>query len=108
MCEFEYDRTYIEKNDKYEILKVVWPPESKSKAHDHGKSLGWIFVLSGRIYQDVYEKETKQFLHRTYHGPGEMVRETSNIIHVMGNPTGEDAVTAHFYTPPLKMKYYDL
>ncbi|MBI2024762.1 MAG: hypothetical protein HYT03_01550 [Candidatus Harrisonbacteria bacterium] len=92
-----------------EEAKIVWPPGSKSDPHDHRKSTGHIWILEGAIYQKVYDKKTKKFIKLSIYDVGELIIETPDIIHIMGNASLiEFAVTKHIYSPPLRMKYYKL
>ncbi len=94
---------------KYEVLEVTWPPGAKSEFHDHGISCGMIMVLEGKIFQKVYDKKTKKFLfHKTYKA-GDVILETPDIIHQMGNVSNKKpAKSIHVYAPPLDaMHNYD-
>jgi len=95
------------KSRNYEVVEIVWPPGAKSPPHDHGESKGMIMVVSGTIYQEVFDKETKMFRLSATYGSGSVIEETPDIIHVMGNASkDEPAKTVHVYTPHLKMTDY--
>lgn len=105
--DFAYTRNIIFQNEHCEVVMIDWKPGEKSALHDHGESSGFIRVLSGQIFQDVYDKETKKSRGRTFHNPGDVILETPDIIHQMGNTSKEaPAKTLHFYLPPLKMTDY--
>jgi|GEM_PF-2414013 len=102
-----HSRRVIFQNEHCEVVLIEWKPGEISELHDHGNSRGFIRVLSGQIYQDVYDKETKKSRMRTFHNPGDIILETPDIIHQMGNTSRDGrAATIHFYSPPLKMTDY--
>lgn len=104
-----YEREIVFQNEDAELVKVTWPAGSTSVAHDHGESYGLIRILEGKIFQKVFDKNTKEGVGRSEHGVGEVFLETPEIIHIMGNASDSDiAVTLHYYSPRLKMENYDL
>ena len=105
---FSYERKITYKDDLVEVVEITWPVGSRSVAHDHGNSHGLVRVLAGRIFCDTYNKATKQFKERIEASVGEVLLETPDIIHVMGNASeSEEARTVHIYTPPLTMTRYE-
>ncbi len=105
----KYDRHVLHENPKIEVAHLKWPPGAESRPHDHGKSYGKVKVLSGKIFEIVFDKKTKKFLRRDCYIAGDVVVETPDTIHIMGNDSKtEFAETLHVYTPKLVMKYYPL
>lgn len=95
------------KSREYEVVEIMWPSGAKGAPHDHGDSRGAILVVYGTIYHEVFDKETKMFRLSANHGPGAVIEETPDIIHVMGNISkDEPAKTVHIYAPHLKMTDY--
>lgn len=108
-----YGRQLIYKNDHIEILVMKWSSLLDCSPHDHGKSFGWIQILSG---------DTSHQLYRVSPGgwpePAQLKKETAGshlavsrgMVHKMGSAnTTEPLVTFHVYSPPISgMKVYDL
>ncbi len=90
----------------FEIVLVRWPPNSRSRAHDHGESNGLILVLCGRTYQKIFKPETLKYDKTESYGFGQWFREVPGPVHIMGNDNDTEAVTLHFYRGRLKMNFY--
>ena len=104
---YPYERTILYADKNVEVVLIEWPPGARSVAHDHGNSYGTIRVLAGMVYCDNFSKRTKRFNGRTIGRTGDILSETSDIIHIMGNHSKSKAARAlHVYMPPLKMKTY--
>lgn len=104
---YAYGRTTLYADDKVEVVLIEWPPGVHSAAHDHGTSHGMIRILEGAVYCDNYSKKTRQFTSRLVGRTGDMLFETPDIVHIMGNNSKiKRALALHVYTPPLKMKVY--
>lgn len=102
-----YKRTVRCRTKDYEIVEIEWGPGSATPPHDHGTSSGFILVLEGTIFEEVYEEPTRSFLMPRLYGPGSKAREFSDTIHVMGNQSKtRKAKTLHVYWPPLRMKEF--
>lgn len=103
----EYKREILYKDDKCELVLITWPPGSQSVPHDHGISQGYIYVVSGKVKQHIYDKTTKKKISVAYNYAGETFSEPQNIIHIMENGSEtEEAITIHMYTPPVNMSQY--
>ena len=104
---YAYGRTILYADDKAEVILIEWPPGARSAAHDHGTSHGMIRVLEGVVYCDNFSKKAKQFTSHLVGRKGDILFETPDIIHIMGNNSEtERALAVHIYTPPLTMKIY--
>lgn len=103
-----YKRDIIYKDARVEVVFVTWPKGALSLPHDHGSSSGYIQVVEGKVYHDVFNKKTKKFLRTETFGPGSSFKETPDIIHIMGNSSKTRiAKTIHIYSPPIKMTAYE-
>jgi predicted metal-dependent enzyme (double-stranded beta helix superfamily) len=102
-----YDRKSLLDDPSVEVVLITWPPGSRSVAHDHGKSSGIIRVIKGKIYQDVYAKKNKKFIKRITYGKDDIIVETPDLIHIMGNASKTPSQSLHIYTPKLKMNYFE-
>ncbi len=104
---YSYKRTILFRNALVEVVRIVWPLGVESLPHDHGKSYGIIKVLAGAIFQDVFFKKTKRFIGHTSHKKNEIIFETPDVIHIVGNASKKNiAETIHIYSPRLKMAFY--
>src|SRR5579864_2210139 len=90
-----YIREIIKLDDKMEEVKITWPIASKSVAHSHGNSYGTMKVLEGEIYENRFHKLTGKFLGSFIYKKGDIVHETPDIIHVVGNKSDQVAITHH-------------
>ncbi len=107
MNKFPYKRTVLYRNSRVEIVRIIWPPGVASLPHDHGKSYGIVKVITGTVFQDVFSRKTKRFLENSRHKTGELMFETPDVIHIMGNSSKKKAAeTIHIYSPRLVMTYY--
>lgn len=104
---FIYKRKVLHKDANTEIILITWPKGSVSLPHDHGISSGCIAVVEGSVFHDVFSKKTKKFLKSEKFDAGSFLKETPDIIHIMGNTSkAKIAKTIHMYSPPLKMTAY--
>ena len=104
---YPYERTTLYADKNVEVVLIEWPPGTRSVAHDHGNSHGTIRVLAGVVYCDNFSKRTKRFSGRAIGRKNDMLFETTDIIHIMGNNSKAKVARAlHVYMPPLKMKTY--
>ena len=109
MKKIKYKREVIFKTRDVEVVLIIWPPQSETPFHDHGKSFGLVRILKGEILEKVFDKQTKKFLRETFHQKCGRCFETPDIIHQMRNPSKtKTAKSIHIYTPRLKMKNYKL
>jgi quercetin dioxygenase-like cupin family protein len=106
-AKYAYGRTVLYSDDNVDVVLIEWPPGVRSPAHDHGISHGMIRILEGSVYCDNFSKKTKKFISRLVGRKGDMLFETPDIVHIMGNQSQtKRALAIHIYTPPLKMKTY--
>lgn len=91
-----------------EIILIIWPPSSRSCAHDHRQSWGWILLLWGSVFQKIFKKSTREYVKTQHYFWRRFFLETPKIIHIMGNSSSRHcALTIHFYWPrKLQMKTY--
>lgn len=102
-----YRRDILFESEYCELVLITWPPGAKSLAHDHGDSSGRITVICGKVYQKIFSKEYQTPIGSSHHEAGDVIMETPETIHIMGNPSPDtEAKTLHCYTPPLKMSLY--
>src|SRR5882724_3006840 len=111
-----YARNLFYKNSDFEVLVMCWKSGQKSPIHDHDTCLSVEKVFSGNLaftaFHRVYETADEIYQGETYTGvPGDVADVAAGDIHLLDNPRefGSDAITVHFYFPPLKqMKCFNL
>jgi cysteine dioxygenase len=111
-----YARNLFYKNTDFEVLVMCWKSGQKSPIHDHDNCLSIEKVFSGHLafttYHRVDENSDEIYQGETYTGvPGDVADVAAGAIHLLDNPHefGSDAITVHFYFPPLKrMKCFNI
>ena len=89
-----------------ELLVLCWRPGQRTPIHDHNGSFGSVRVLSGVMWETIFEMEPESGLAYKYARewrPGHITGADVPDIHQLGNPdvSGTDLVTLHLYAPPL-------
>ena len=112
--EHRYSRNVITRESRFEILIMCWKSGQRSLIHDHGGSFGVAKVLRGILTETVFVPALNGMIKadgsRDYQ-TGAIQVEDSATIHQVSNlqPHSCDAVSVHFYLPPLRtMKIYQL
>lgn len=101
-----YARHRVYLNDYAELLVLCWRPGQRTPIHDHNGSFGAVRVLSGVMWETLFEMEPERGL--AYKSsrewtPGHITGADIPDIHQLGNPdvSGQDLITLHLYAPPL-------
>jgi len=101
-----YARHRVHLDDFAELLILCWRPGQRTPIHDHNGSFGAVRVLSGVLWETIFEMEGGSGL--AYRRgrewtAGEVTGADVPDIHQLGNPdvSGRDLVTLHLYSPPL-------
>ncbi|TSC83213.1 MAG: hypothetical protein G01um101419_123 [Parcubacteria group bacterium Gr01-1014_19] len=103
-----YKRIILYHDDQVQVVMIFWPIGSRTRPHDHGDSMGFTILISGGLFEQIFDQKTKELRRlRTFDKPGAEFKETPEMIHVVGQYGIEEAVSLHIYLPPLKMTYYD-
>ncbi|MDF1999268.1 cysteine dioxygenase [Peribacillus frigoritolerans] len=104
--DLEYGRNVIYRSENVEVIVIHLPSMAKTLIHDHGLSIGCIFVVAGDFLNVLYKLEDKasypiydQVEEFSQH---EILVVKEDTIHMMYNPTTSPVITFHIYTPPLK------
>lgn len=51
-----YTRTLLYKTSGFELVAMLWAPQSVSPIHDHGESRCWVVVMEGMLDVDNYDR----------------------------------------------------
>ncbi len=110
--EDRYSRNLIRESPHYEVYCMCWRSGQRSRIHDHEGSHCGLRVLDGIMTNIDFEKVAEGLARpvRTIIAyPGTIDGRIENDIHQVANlqPIGEDLMTLHVYSPPLRhMKVY--
>lgn len=102
-----YCRNLIAGGTWYDLLVICWRSGQRSPIHDHAGSSCAFKVLTGVCSETVYEfAPCGQVvpIHTTRQPAGMIVATQDTDTHQVSNlqPAGQDLVTLHIYSPPLK------
>ncbi|MBA2676516.1 cysteine dioxygenase family protein [Ramlibacter sp.] len=105
-----YWRAPLYRTDALEIVQMVFGPKQEWLPHDHGRSPGWVYVLSGEAEHVLYEFQDDGTLHeerREMLAEGSLTFMPEGLIHTLG-PAADRLSTIFAYAPPIKgMGVYD-
>ncbi len=97
-----------------EIVVLRWPAHTQSAVHCHEGFWGYVAVVEGALdnftytFKDGIIKDSKSARGLK----GALVPEEDGVIHKLCNRTEEEAISIHFYYPPLEnlanMQVFDL
>jgi len=101
-----YARHRVFVNEHAELLVLCWRPGQRTPIHDHNGSFGAVRVLSGVMWETIFEMDGGRGLAYKYARewtPGHVTGADIPDIHQLGNPdvSGRDLITLHLYAPPL-------
>jgi cysteine dioxygenase len=101
-----YARHRVFLGEHAELLVLCWRPGQRTPIHDHNGSFGAVRVLSGVMWETIFEMGPESGLAYKYARewmPGLVTGADVPDIHQLGNPdvSGRDLVTLHLYAPPL-------
>lgn len=110
-----YARNLFNREDDFEVLVMCWKPGQSAPPHDHHQSLSVELVYDGTLHYVSYDRPEEggplKEISSYDAPPGTVVSELPGNIHSLANPieSGKDAISIHFYFPPLKgMNFYDI
>jgi cysteine dioxygenase len=105
--EDRYSRNLIREKPNYEVYCMCWRSGQRSTIHDHQGSLCAVRVLDGIMtnidFEAVGPRQARPTRSHMYY-PGAIDGRIESDIHQVANlqPTGEDLMTLHVYSPPLR------
>lgn len=108
----QFDDTHYRRNlvclgQWYEILVICWQSGQRSPIHNHAKSTCGLKVLAGVCTETVFDHSPcgqVVALHSTHLTAGHICASQDTDTHQVSNlqPDGENLVTLHIYSPPLR------
>lgn len=109
---YPYGRRPLYSANGVEAIVMNWAADRQCAPHDHGRSFGWIHVVSGQINHVLHTLDQDDFpvAFATRTEPtGTLMFAPRGAIHSMGNLTGGPTLTLHLYAPPIQeMRVWDL
>jgi len=98
-------------DDDFQIVVVLWGPQSASPIHDHNGTVGAVAALAGHTIEAKYQilrteaqrawlqKQETSVLEATYVAP--ILPDETSQLHDMVNATDTWAATVHIYLTPI-------
>ncbi|MFC4077836.1 cysteine dioxygenase [Salinithrix halophila] len=100
-----YGRKVILRTDLFEVIVINIPGKTETPVHDHGHSIGCVYVVFGgfinRLYKVGEHSKEPVLQTETRYGQGECLLIDDGLIHSMGNPVQKNMVSLHVYSPPI-------
>ncbi|PTM59394.1 cysteine dioxygenase [Desmospora activa] len=101
----KYGRNVILRSDLFEGLVINLPGGVATPVHDHGESMGCVYVISGAFINRLYMVEENSSKVMPFSesrvDKGESLFIERGVIHSMYNPGKERMISLHVYFPPL-------
>ena len=102
-----YRRNLVSIGPWYEILVICWKSGQRSPIHNHAKSTCGLKVLAGVCTETVFDYSPcgqVVALHSASLTAGHITASQDTDTHQVSNlqPAGENLVTLHIYSPPLR------
>lgn len=104
--QLEYGRNIIYHTKKLEVMVLYFPSLAKTLIHDHGTSIGCVYVVQGSLQNHLYIEGTGEnkptYTQVQQFTQGDLFSINNDTIHMMQNPTLFPTITFHVYSPPLE------
>jgi hypothetical protein len=92
----------------YEAWLIAWEPATSLELHDHGGSVGVVWVVAGRLVETYTDLTTRWELCSQELDPGDVLAVPASRVHQVWNPYRSRALSVHVYSPPLStMTFFD-
>ena len=109
-CRFgedKYQRNRIAESDWYELVCLCWSSGQRTPIHDHQGSSCAFRVVEGVATETAFEPTPSGLICPCgcrEHGAGCVCASEEDDCHQVANtqPSGEDLITLHIYSPPLR------
>ncbi|TDQ39800.1 cysteine dioxygenase [Aureibacillus halotolerans] len=108
-----YGRRILYCSATVEVMLMHWSPTQACAPHDHGDSLGWIYIVNGQSQHTLFTSEPgilPKILKVKVEDTGDYLFAPRKKVHQMASASkNAPLLTLHVYAPPIKnMKVYDL
>ncbi|OLR26505.1 cysteine dioxygenase [Bacillus cereus] len=104
--QLEYGRNIIYRTKKLEVMVLYFPSLAKTLIHDHGASVGCVYIVQGSLQNHLYIQDTVEekptYTQVQQFTQGDLFTIDNDTIHMMQNPTLFPTITFHVYSPPLE------
>jgi predicted metal-dependent enzyme (double-stranded beta helix superfamily) len=95
----------LELTDELEIWAIHWPQGQRLELHDHGGSVGALWVVEGRLEEHYVQPDRTLARRSIVRGGGAAFGPT--YIHDVVNAGAAPATSVHAYSPPMaSMTFY--
>ncbi|MCB1052226.1 MAG: cysteine dioxygenase family protein [Acidobacteria bacterium] len=107
-----YDRRVLFTRCDIEAVLATWPPGVFTLPHNHGihPTFGVVKVLTGTIENRIFAPDQNRIRPAgiSHFQAGDILKVPLKLIHAMGNPHSEIAVSLHIYSPKIEqVSYWD-
>jgi len=99
-----YSRNRVLKTDKFEVLILCWRPGQKSKIHNHADSICAFKIIKGALKNTNFIQQGQRVSvtsTKDISCSQPVVLSGSNNFHKIANDSASNAVSLHFYAPPI-------
>ena len=115
-CKFsdvDYARNLLAKSPWYQLWVICWRAGQTSPIHDHIGCACGVRIVDGVATETIFEETEQQGYVRpvstSIFRSGDVCVSNDTDIHLITNEQpDQDLVTLHLYTPPLKMRFFNL
>lgn len=106
-CDEHYKRNLIREGRWYQAYALCWKSGQRSPIHDHSSTTCGVRVLQGRGVETIYEPSPCGQMMAVRSRPlcvGDICASQDSDTHQISNlqPAGQNLVTLHIYSPPLR------
>lgn len=106
-----YGRNVLYLNEDVEVVLIHMPGNRQTQLHDHGGSIGCIYVVEGELVNRMFQyndNDQQVLVSEDVSIEGDFLKVTEEDIHLLKNPSSQPFISFHVYSPPLKnIKLYD-
>lgn len=104
-----YTRNCIVKRKHYELILLCWSPNQSTKIHCHGGEECWVYLIDGKIEENLYDLKNQSLELRMKRqlGNGKISYMNDSLgFHSLHNVGGSKAMTLHLYMNPIESCTY--
>lgn len=101
----QYTRNSIMESGSFELLLMCWEPGQNTPIHNHGGEECWIYMLKGRLLEEIYTRNEMGMFHlsqKILNDPGSISYMNDGLgWHRIQNDVEQRAVSLHLYSKPI-------